>query len=268
MRVLFMTGSHPRHAYMAEKLAASGTLVGLVVEQREEFVPSPPSGIPEATQKLFIRHFQGRSDAEARFFGGAKMPAPVKSLTTTTEDLNGDAVLSFAKSLEPDLTLSYGVHKLSDRFLEQVPGHKWNIHGGLSPWYRGVTTHFWPSYMLEPQMTGMTLHETTAAIDGGDIVHQVAAPLVRGDGVHDLACRAVAAFAEEAAVLFTTLAQMGGPERAPKHRSKTTGRIWRLSDWRPAHLHPVYDHYDNRIVDCYLDGALQDAKLNLFRQQL
>jgi hypothetical protein len=33
---------------------------------------------------------------------------------------------------------------------------RWNIHGGLSPWYRGAITHFWPSYMLEPQLTGMS----------------------------------------------------------------------------------------------------------------
>ena len=26
--------------------------------------------------------------------------------------------------------------------------------------------------MLEPQFTGMTLHETTQQIDGGDIIHQ------------------------------------------------------------------------------------------------
>ena len=268
MKILFMTGSHPRHAYLAERLAGTGALAGLVIEEREEFLPSPPQDIPEDTQKLFVRHFQGRSEAEARFFGGAKLPASTRSVTTTAEDLNGDAVMTFVKSVEPDLILSYGVHKLSDQFLEQMPGRKWNIHGGLSPWYRGVITHFWPSYMLEPQMTGMTLHETTADIDGGEIIHQAAAPLVRGDGVHDLACRAVAALAEEFAALFAAVAKMGGPDRVPRHRSKTTGRIWRASDWRPAHLPPIYDHFNNRVVDHYLDGALQESEPRLFRQQI
>ena len=35
-----------------------------------------------------------------------------------------------------------------------------------------------PSYMLEPQMTGMTLHETTEHLDAGGIVHQTGVELV------------------------------------------------------------------------------------------
>ncbi len=138
---------------------------------------------------------------------------------------------------------------------------KWNIHGGLSPWYRGVTTHFWPSYQLEPQMTGMTVHETTDAIDGGAVIHQSAAKLHRGDGLHDLACRAVMALGEEMPRLVAALANL----KPPKPQG-TTGRIWRSADWRPEHLHLIYDLYDDRIVDRYLDGDFIQSEPKLFRQ--
>ena len=87
--------------------------------------------------------------------------------------------------------MSYGCGILSDEILAAVQGQSWNIHGGLSPWYKGGVTLFWPSYMLQPQMTGMTIHELTSNLDAGDIIHQCTADLVRGDGIHDLACRAV-----------------------------------------------------------------------------
>ncbi len=52
----------------------------------------------------------------------------------------------------------------------------------------------------------------------------------------------------------------------PAHRQGTTGRIWRSTDWRPEHLHPVYDYYGDRIVDRYLDGEFVHTTPKLFRQ--
>lgn len=268
MKIVFLTGSHPRHAYIARQLAETSALAGLVIEEREEFVPSPPEGLPESTRKLFIHHFERREQAEKRFFGEGSLPER-PGLTTrrvTVDQLNGPAVWSLLDTIRPDLVLSYGVHKLSPETLAKAPGRAWNIHGGLSPWYRGVITHFWPSYLLEPQMTGMTLHETTEAIDGGNLVHQTAAPMVRGDGLHDVACRAVTALGEELPALVETISRQGGPHATPTKVQTTTGRIWRSSDWRPAHLHLIYEHYGDRIVDHYLDGAFEHREPRLYRQ--
>ena len=46
------------------------------------------------------------------------------------------------------------------------------MHGGLSPWYKGGATHFWPTYLMEPEFTGITVHETTKDLDAGAIIHQ------------------------------------------------------------------------------------------------
>ena len=40
MKILFMTGSHPRHAMIARAVASTGALAGLVIEQREAHIPS------------------------------------------------------------------------------------------------------------------------------------------------------------------------------------------------------------------------------------
>lgn len=266
MRVLFLTGSHPRHFAMARAVACTGMLTGLVLEEREPPVPAPPAGLPAATAALFRRHFRERAASEARFFGAPGRDAAlghVDMLTVARDELNGPLVWDFIDRHRPHLLLSYGVHRLLPETLEHAPGRTWNIHGGLSPWYRGVITHFWPSFLLEPQMTGMTVHETTDAIDGGAIVHQNAADLVRGDGIHDLACRAVAGLAAE---LPELLLRLDEGRLAPPVRQKTTGRIWRGEDWRPAHLHPIYDLYGNRVVDRCLDGEFAGRAPRLVRQ--
>ena len=263
MKIVFLTGSHPRHAYMARSFARTGHLAGLVIEHREAFVPEPPDGLRPDTAALFRRHFGDRYMTEAKHFGPGVLP-DVARRDVELAELNTQATVDFINGLQPDVVFSYGVHKLTSQTLSGLQARlKWNIHGGLSPWYRGVITHFWPSYFLEPQMTGMTVHELTEDIDGGSLIHQSAAALVPRDGIHDLACRAVLSLGEE---LGDLIAVVKNQRLSTPQRQTTTGRIWRSSDWRPEHLHPVYEHHANRIVDLYLEGAFHRQAPKLVRQ--
>lgn len=253
MSVVAITGSHPRHAYFVDRLARAGILLGWVREQRERFVPEPPAELDTSTKALFRLHFERREAAEQQFFSTPSAPdVPIHDTTAAT--LNSDQVIGFIRGLAPRLVLSYGCHKLEPRLLSSVPATFWNTHGGLSPSYRGVITHFWPSYNLEPQMTGLTLHETTERLDGGAIVHQSGAPLHAGDGLHQLAGRTVKAYADTVPdLILRALAA----EELPRGRvQKSSGRLWLSSHWRPEHLRVIYDAFDDRIVDRVLDGTL------------
>ena len=265
MGILFMTGDHPRHSYLARCIARSNLLSGIIIERREAFVPDPPAGLKESTRYLFARHFAGRASAEARFFSDCELPSGIETLVIDQNDLNTPQVWEFIDRIRLDLFLSYGVHKLTEDTLARARGRRWNIHGGLSPWYRGAITHFWPSYFLEPQMTGMTVHTLTQEIDGGEIIHQSAAELIRGDGIHDLACRAVIELGRELPELVVGGVQ--GTFRPPVVQ-RTTGRIWRTADWRPEHLHLIYDVYGDRIVDAYLDGEFMKRDPKLVRAMI
>lgn len=60
MRVLLLTGSHPRHLYVVNKLVSLGVVAAHVMEVREEFIPTPPSNLEETDRENFIRHFSDR----------------------------------------------------------------------------------------------------------------------------------------------------------------------------------------------------------------
>lgn len=263
MNVLAMTGNHPRHKYIIEKIESTDFLSGLVIEDREEHMPDPPDHLDPDLKELYTHHFQRRAEAESAFFGTCTIPTGCSKVEIDRKELNSTAVHNFIDKIDPDVTLTYGVHKLSDETLAKIPGKKWNIHGGLSPQYRGVITHFWPSYMLEPQMTGVTLHELTSDLDAGPIVHQTAAPLVRGDGLHELACRTVHEFGVE---LQGVLDIVESGELSQPERQSSTGKLWVSNDWRPEHLKVIYEQFDNEIVDLYLDGQLSQEEPNLMRQ--
>ena len=261
MTLVAITGDHPRHAYLVQRLAKTGLLTAWIRERREAFLPVAPAGLRPDTSRLFDLHFARREEAEEHIFGRPDMSG-IRIHDTTQEDLNGDAVVQLLRETAPRLVLSYGCHKLSAALRAAVPATFWNTHGGLSPDYRGVITHFWPSYMLEPQMTGVTLHQTTDSLDAGAVLHQSGAVLNRGDGVHMLAARTVKAYADELPELLpTALAQDQLPEG---QRQKSAGKLWLSSDWRPEHLHLVYDTWGDRIVDRVLDGDIAGRDPKLF----
>jgi len=153
MNTIFMTGSHPRHLYIARMLHQAGLLRALVIEQRENFVPSPPENLTGIDRENFIRHFSDRDRTEHRFFGetgSAPILEGIPVLYITQEELNSQKVVHWIRSFNPDQLVSYGVHKLSRGIIDLCPHYAWNIHGGLSPWYRGTVTLFWPFYFMKP----------------------------------------------------------------------------------------------------------------------
>lgn len=262
MKIVFITGNHPRHAYIARAIAATGCLASVIVEQREAFKPSAPNNISADLKVLFNHHFNERDRIEKLFFEQVIWP-DTDVVNISTAELNSSKVQTLLAQIKPDLLLTYGCHMLDDVTLNCVHGEKWNCHGGLSPWYKGATTHFWPSYMLEPQMTGMTVHDLTSALDAGDVVHQCVSDLVRGDSLHMLAARAVIKLGEELPMLIKLLSEHG---QIIKKRHTTQGALWPAAKWRPEHLKLIYQLYSDKVVDAYLDGHLINKPPILHRQ--
>ncbi len=254
MSIVAITGDHPRHTYLVSCLKNAGLLSGWVRETRESFVPKAPNDLNARLTELYNLHFERREEAEQRFFGDSDVERLNPYLVERSQ-LNSSAVIEFIRSRSPRVVISYGCHKLSAEMRESVGSVFWNTHGGLSPQYRGVITHFWPSYMLEPQFTGMTLHETTDHLDGGAVIHQTAARLVKGDGLHDLCARTVKAYADEISGLLKNALDKSVLPRGLSQAN--TGKLWTMDDWRPEHLGLIYETYGDRIVDRVLDGTLK-----------
>lgn len=288
IKVVYFTGSCPRHGYIARQLWEQGILVGIIQEQRLDFSPEAPTDLSGHMLHLWQHHFDQRQIMENRFFGNSweELEAEILHHSATminnnqniiadsganagnkalpilkisSNATNSPEVVRFLQYFNPDFVISYGCHFINAATQQAVPNTTfWNIHGGLSPYYRGVTTHFWPSYFLEPQMTGLTLHYAQSRLDGGDILMQTVYTPHAEDTLHAVACRTVLDGGKQIATTLANLPENTIPEGSSQ---KTSGRLFVVSDWRPEHLRLIYDFYDDAIASEIVKGNLKGRVL-------
>lgn len=266
MKIVLMCGSHQRHLYLAEKLYKEGFLGGLVIEKREEFLPEPPKDLLEIDRENFIRHFKARDDAEKKFFGSVNIEnikKEVNFIDTTKETLNSNKTVEFINSVAPDYIISYGVHKISDELLDKYKNCCFNIHGGLSPWFKGTITLFWPFYFLKPNWAGMTIHCLSNKIDAGDIIHHSVPVLKRGDKIHEVACKAVVQVTDD---LCKIIHMLKNGEKLKYVPQTSNGKLFIGKDWTPQTLRLIYNTFDDDIVDKFLEGEIASSDPKLIKQ--
>ena len=266
LKILFIGGDHPRHLFYLNKIHNSFSIIGAVIEQRKigtnEKIPVPPPNISEHDKENFVKHFNNRFDAEKNYFGNPIIPS-ISHLKIDTSELNSENTSDFVKTKNPDVVLIFGSHMIKDPLLSVLPKHTINLHGGLSPRYRGTATMFWPFYFLEPNHVGTTFHYIVSEPDAGNIIHQSIPLLERGDKIHDVACKTIIQSSKDVIKLLEILETDG---EWKVFAQKGTGKNFLERDFRPEHLRIIYDQFDDNIVDEFLDGRITAKKPNLMTQ--
>lgn len=269
MKVVLFSGTHPRHLYIHECFLNKGFELLVILMQREELMPLPPAESSDHDKKNFLKHFQDRLTVEKSIYGN---PDPLKFyqkhkvIPVNDQTLNSDNVVQEIKKFNPDMCFVFGTNLIKDNVLSVLPpDFTINLHLGLSPWYKGSATLFWPFYNLEPQFAGSTFHKVVLKADAGDILHQTVPTLKKGDRIHDVAANVVIESKKDLEKIVNLWIQKKSFEF---HRQKSTGRLYLTRDFRPEHLRMIYDIYDNQIVDRYLDGSILKKDPVLFTKNL
>lgn len=262
-RIAWIGGDHNRHLYYINQIAKRFNVVGGIVQERENALPEPPQGLSEQDEKNWQGHFWNRLVAENRYF--EKQPLPdVQLLKVDKFTLNSEDSSDFIKRLKPDVVMIFGVGMVREPLLNSLPKETLNLHLGLSPRYRGAATLFWPFYFLEPNWAGVTFHYIVHSPDAGTIVHQSRPELYLNDGIHDVACHAVIKATQDACKLLEIHEQKGSWEKFTQ--KPEAGKNFLESDFKPQHLRMIYNEYNDKIVEAYLNGELK-AKEPILKQQ-
>lgn len=250
IRIALITSDQQRHRWLASQLAKVGDLVAVVSE-------SKPENSPARTDNKNVdiaEYFQEREAREAHWFSGA-----AEDIADLTQSLlrcpwgqgNNQTTYDFLVKKKPDLIFLFGSSIIRNPILSHFQGRVVNMHLGLSPYYRGSSTNFWPLVDGIPECVGVTVHHATLKVDGGNILSQARPEVALGDSSHDLGCKSIIAGASllqkvvaSPACLAGGIVQTGG------------GKLCRRDDFTLDALCRMKNNFAEGMIDRYLQDKI------------
>ena len=263
MNCLIICGDHPRNYFFVKNLLQIEYLKisNVILYKRESISPSPPSNLRSNLKKLWSIHFEKRNFCENKMFNynlRNDLDEKIISINSISDILKNEITKKITKE-NIDICFISGIPILSKNLLNLLPAFTINLHLGLIPYYKGSITMFWPFLFLEPTMAGTTYHVIDKWVDTGEILHNNTPLLERGDGIHDVSTKAVIAAAEDIKKITDHVRQRIKnkilPIKDPSLRFQ--GKLFFKSDWKPEMLEIIYDYYEDKIVDFYLEGQIE-----------
>lgn len=250
MHVAILTSNEIRHQFVARALADEFD-VGLVGYQDTGYRPAEtkPQAPSNMTEAILRHHFDERLRQEQRFFGHAAGELPEtpsrRIFRFGTKTLNTNATVAALRAAGPDVVVVYGTGLIKPPLLDAFEGRIINLHLGLSPYYRGTATNFYPLLNEEPEYVGVTVHLLTAGIDSGPIIHHGRPDITADDMPHTVGCKAI----------------LVGVDRLKQAlREFAAGTMTAVSQWTPprAHLCLRRDYHPEQVVRLYelIDAGL------------
>lgn len=189
MKILICTSNATRHRFVANLLGESATEVLIISECRKH--DTAESENTETNNPLIAQSLKDRSETEESFFtGNESFRFPV--IPVLWREINLPKIYEVAKKFSPDMIFVYGSSIIKEPFISMLtPGKTINMHLGLSPYYRGSGTNFWPFINRELEYVGATLLHLDPGIDTGDIIAHIQPKIEKDDNVHTLGCKTI-----------------------------------------------------------------------------
>lgn len=231
LRVLVLCGRSARHLHVANALCRAAEVIGIVQESGSEFSWKKLRQRlrPDALARKAWRWLRDRrrytGNPEAKFFFGDAPPSLDRpELVTEVPHINHPDVVALARRLQPDVIAVFGTSLIRGELLREGRLGIVNLHGGLSPEYRGADCTFWALYNGEPEKVGCTLHWIDAGIDTGGLIAHVSPKVLPDDNELKLFWRAVQASAVVYGELMQRLADGESMGQTQPHK----GRLYQV----------------------------------------
>lgn len=252
MKIVVLTGSELRHVFVRKAVTlAYGVVVARAYCEGAEKSLLRKVRSQNVAGDVRLSHLIAREASEQDFFGAMVSLAPDISMPVSLPKgtINDPQYADEIGALAPDLLVAYGCSLIREPLLSQFAGRFLNVHLGLSPYYRGSGTNFWPLVEGRPEFVGATFMHMDAGIDTGRIIHQIRAMVYPSDTPHQVGnrlIRDVALVYPEIIRQFHRLASMAQPPAPDKER------VYREEDFSKTSVRELYRRFDEGLVRTYL----------------
>jgi folate-dependent phosphoribosylglycinamide formyltransferase PurN len=191
MKITIFTGNQSRHLHLIKSLSKIADEVYCISESNTIF----PGKVDDffKKSKLMQSFFEEVIEAERKIFGNIEfLDNKAKKLIVKQGDLNLLPFHILEEALKSDIYIVFGASYikgwLADFLINQ---NTYNIHMGISPYYRGASCNFWALYDNNPSYVGATIHKLSKGLDNGDIIFHATPNLFESDNSFLYSMRAV-----------------------------------------------------------------------------
>ena len=263
--VVILTGGEKRHEFARMALAMTPGL---------RVLASICEGDGEDIRDLVVRRAGPECDQELQFLEERKLAEDEtfgefcrlvsdrsKPHFIRRTRVNSPEITSFIKDqLRPDLLLAYGCSIIKEPLLSSFHRRFLNLHLGLSPYYRGAGTNFWPLVNSEPEYVGATFMHLDSGIDTGEIIHQIRAKIYQNDSVHQLGNRLLV----NAIYAYGAIARCIDGLKKMNQVTCSNERIYRKADYNSRSIDQLSRVLQEGLIGYYLrDQVKRDRRVKI-----
>lgn len=253
MKLAIITSSHLRHKYFVSTLAKTFNVIGLIIEEKKR----DPTKKGEGTElESRVKDYFGERDkSEKIFFGNIDWEDTQNKIgeivNVIAGEINQQINIDLLKRWNPDFISVFGSSILGEKIIELFPNRIINMHLGLSPFYRGSGTNFWPLYDEKPEYVGVTIHYLDKGIDTGNVIVQGRPSIESGDTPHSIGNKTII---EGVRLMKETLKRFEKGELVEGFKQdKSIGRLCLFNDCKPEHIIELKEKFDNGLIERYLN---------------
>jgi len=255
-RIVVLTGSELRHDFFRKHVGLSKDIeiISSYCEGQEKSLRAITEQDEEAND-IRLKHLSARERTEQDFFGlftevSADHSKPVH---ITKGEINSQKYTDAIISSKPDLLIAYGCSIIREPLLNAFEGRFLNVHLGLSPYYRGAGTNYWPLVNGEPEYVGATFMHIDAGIDTGEIIHQIRARYFWGDTPSQIGNRLIV---EMSRVYQNIIVKFDELEKMPQLPNLPNTKAYKKKDYTEISALSLYENFSNDLIDKYLNEEM------------
>lgn len=255
MRIVILTSNGLRHKFLANSLASHADDALIISECK------PNDSIFSDSQNIteIENHFRLRNETEKIFFPKNDF-FMAKTLPIIYKELNLDYVYNVIKNFKPDIMIIFGSYIVREPLLSILPpGHIINLHLGLSPYYRGSGTNFWPFVNNELEYLGSTIIHLDSGIDTGDIICHIRPTINVGDNVHTIGCKIIQSSVDSLIKIMKLLNE--GKKLNRSKQWNVEERYYKTNDFNEDALSKYKTNLKNGMIENYLKQKEKKIKL-------
>lgn len=249
--VVILTADSLRHSYLRQ-------IFGLArdIEVSRSFCEAKGGSLlaeaRQSDEEIRVKHLERRARSEHDFFGHfvANVPDRSDPVEIPYGAINDNEYYDQIREIDPDLIVVYGSSIIRDPLLSEYSGRILNVHLGLSPYYRGTGTNFWPLVNGEPEYVGATFMYIDEGVDTGEIIHQLRARVHPDDGPHDIGHRLIADVGSIYPEIVRRFDDVHPVEQPPE---PSNDHYYESDDYNPDATATLYENFRDDMITSYLD---------------